>query len=285
MDPLVSIGMPVYNCGQTLHLALRSLLFQTYTNWELILIDDGSTDNTLEVIRKYHDSRIRLVADNLHRGLSVRLNQAIQTSHGKYFGRMDGDDIAYPERLAKQVAFLEAHPTVDLVGTWVLVFNQQGQAVGKRAGPALHEQICRSPHSGFPIAHPTFLGKLAWFRHYCYDENALKAQDQDLLLRSYRYSHFANLQEVLLAYREEDLQLKKILKGRHYFMRFLCREYSRQGCNLLLIRALFEQVLKGLIDCIAVSTGLKYNLLRHRAQPITLAEQQEWEKVWYIVNR
>src|SRR5512135_1398022 len=119
-QPLVSIGMPVRNNEATLALAIRSILEQTYTNWELLLIDDGSSDGTLRVMRGFTDERIRIFSDGLSLGLPDRLNQAIDASRGEYFARMDGDDVSYPRRLGRQVDYLRHHPQVDLVGAWAI---------------------------------------------------------------------------------------------------------------------------------------------------------------------
>ena len=211
--PLVSIAMPVRNGARTLALAVQSILDQTYPHWELWIMDDGSTDGTPDLARSFGDPRIQVRADGGGQGISARLNQVIDLAHGSLYARMDADDVAYPQRLAEQVAYLAAHPTVDLVGAWVVVFNQAGQAAGKRTGPEAHAAICARPHAGFPIVHPTFLGHLAWFRRYQYDPRITNAQDQDLLLRAYRTSTLANVPEILLGYRENGSNWAKRCAG------------------------------------------------------------------------
>lgn len=282
--PLVSIGMPVQNSSRTIGVAIRSLLAQTFGDWELLVIDDGSTDNTPKIVSQHEDKRIRLQVDGFRLGLAVRLNQAIELSRGKYFARMDSDDVAYPLRLERQVSYLQANPEVDLVGAWTLVFGRHGAAIGKRIAPQTHEAICARPMAGFPVAHPTYLGRLEWFRCYRYHESRLRCEDQDLLLRSYRYSRFANLPEILLGYREERIDLRKILTGRYHFLHSVVRDCFRQRRFDLLVRAMLEQGLKSSLDCIAVGTGLNYRLLRHRAAPVTPSERQAWEHVWQSVS-
>src|SRR5690348_1576876 len=115
MDPLITIGMPVRNCERTVAAAIRSILNQTCGNWELLIIDDESEDNTVEVASWFRDQRIHLLSGNVHAGLPARLNQAVRRGSGKYFARMDGDDISFPQRLERQVAYLEARPEVDLL--------------------------------------------------------------------------------------------------------------------------------------------------------------------------
>ena len=156
MQPLVSIGMPVFNCEKTLNIAVQSILNQTYSNWELILIDDGSEDKTLEIANSFQDSRIKVIADGRNQQLPIRLNQAIALSRGKYFARMDGDDVSYPERLQRQVEYLEQHPEIDLLGTGSINFRD-GKATGAVQLEESHAGICARPWSSFILLHPTWM--------------------------------------------------------------------------------------------------------------------------------
>jgi glycosyltransferase involved in cell wall biosynthesis len=130
----------------------------------LLVIDDGSSDTTLQIAQAFHDERIRYYSDGKRLGLGDRLNQAIALSGGEFFARMDGDDVAYPHRLEQQIQFLCKQPDVDLVGAQTMVFGMNGSPLGKRGGATHHREICAKPFSGMPISHPTF-GQLAWFRH------------------------------------------------------------------------------------------------------------------------
>lgn len=277
--PLVSVGMSVRNCESTLGAALQSVVQQTYTHWELWLLDDGSTDGTLNVARQFSDPRIRLIVDGRRRGLAARLNQAVDLAQGQYFARMDGDDICYPERLERQVAMLQSRPDIDMLGCGAIVFNGGGQAVGRLPIRLEHAEICARPWAGFYLAHPTWVGRTDWFKKYLYRQDAMRAQDQDLLLRAYRHSHFAALPDTLLGYRQETLSLSRTLRGRYHFSRALFRQMLGGG-DWQLIRGLIEQPLKGMIDIFAVGTGLNYRLLRHRALPIDEKARAEWEAVW-----
>lgn len=278
--------MAVFNSERTLPLALRSIIWQTCPHWELILIDDGSSDGTLHIARQFADPRIRMVADGQHLGLSRRLNQAVAASRGTYFARMDGDDIAYPERLERQIAYLQAHPAVDLVGSQVLVFGEDGRPLGKPHIPETHAEICaRAFLDVLPLRHPTFLGSRAWFRRHRYDDEAIKTQDQILLLRSYRSSTYANVPEILLGYREEQLDLRKMLLTRYFVLPFMLRELLRHGQPGLALRASLRQMIKGLVEVLAVGSGLKYGLLGHRLGQMSLAEQQRWQAIWQRANQ
>jgi glycosyltransferase involved in cell wall biosynthesis len=281
---LISIGMSVRNNQTTLRLAVQSIINQTYPNWELLLIDDGSSDETLRVARSFDDERIKIWSDGLSLGLPARLNQAITTSRGEYFARMDGDDISYPERLERQISYLQRHPNVDLVGSWMLVYGPEGRLLGKRPAPEDHNIICARPSAGFPLAHSTFLGRIDFFRRYMYRVSAVRCEDQDLLLRTYRQSVFANVPEILYGVGEQ-LYLNKLLTSRRFFAKSLFTEFRQQGRLYLAVRAVLEQGLKAMIDIAAIGSGLNYRLLRHRARPVTLTEQERWEQVWADLNK
>ena len=278
--PYVSIGMSVYNCATTVDVAVRSIVNQTFSEWELLLIDDGSTDGTVDLARSYSDPRIRIFSERLHQGQAACLNQAIDLARGKFFARMDGDDVSYPDRLALQVEYLEEHPEIDLLGGGMLIFGRGGEALGARESQVTHEQICRRPWAGFYIAHPTWLGRIEWFRKYLYRSETDPAQDQDILLRSYENSRFAALPGIVLGYREEELALGKILRLRRSVVRSAVREALRRRTYLMCVGTVIEQTLKGLTDCVAIGTGLDYLMLRHRAVRVDEATVRRWMEVW-----
>lgn len=285
MEPLVSIGMSVLNCERTLGAAIRSILNQTYSNWELLLIDDGSTDKTLLIAQSFKDARIKVIADGLHKNLPTRLNEAIALSRGRYFARMDGDDIAYPERLQTQVKYLESHPDIDLVASQVIVIDKDGHAIGTTALKKFHSEICSRPWAGFKLSHPTWIGKIEWFRDHQYQTQAIRAQDQELLLRTYKTSCFACVPDILLGYREESLSLRKILTGRYHFSLALLK-IALSERDFLLAFGIVEQALKALVDIFAITTGLNYKILGHRRGGIAVdtATLIRWQQVWSKCN-
>src|ERR1700688_1390667 len=275
-SPLVSLGMSVLNCERTIVVSIQSLLNQTFKDWELIIIDDGSQDGTLGAARVFRDPRIRVIDGRENMGLSTRLNQAVQLSRGRYFARIDGDDIAYPERLAKQVAFLDLHPAVDLLATSVCVFRDDGFLLGLRRLPVSHHAICAHPWSGFPMAHPTWMGKLAWFRANPYRTDAVRMEDKELLFRTYANSNFAGLDEVLLGYRESSMSLSKILLARRNFVRILWQASGKHCSFLIALRGMAGQAVRAIVDASALTSGLRYRLLRHRARPTSDQERTRW---------
>ena len=195
---LVTIGIPFYNADFFFDTAIRSVLKQTYTNWKLILVDDGSTDNSLTIAKKYEslDFRISVFSDGLNRNLAYRLNQISILADTKYLARMDADDIMHPERIQKQVEILEKHPNIDVLGTNAYVIDDENKITGVRRN--IENKIEKT--SSF--IHPSIMGKTSWFRENKYDEKMLRSQDAELWYRTKEKSVFYTTREPLLFYRE-----------------------------------------------------------------------------------
>ena len=124
-NTLVSIVIPVYNGEVYLRDAIQSVVNQTFQNWKLYLINDGSTDGSLVIMEEYalRDARIKVIDDGQNKGLVTRLNQSVEIAVGKYYARMDADDIMYITRIEEQVTFLESHPDVDVLGTSIMIMH------------------------------------------------------------------------------------------------------------------------------------------------------------------
>ncbi|WP_051082002.1 glycosyltransferase family 2 protein [Methylophilus methylotrophus] len=204
-QPLISIGMPIYNPGQLLREAIQSILNQTHQNWELLIVDDDSTDRELENIEAsglLNDSRIKIYKNEQNIGLAASLNKCIELAKGEYFARMDQDDISLPNRLEAQLAFLTSHPQVDLLATRVNTINFKGKVVGKLPFAITHEDLCAKPWRSFYMPHPSWMGKMEWFKQHLYKvPQSYYSEDFELLLRSHSTSRFYCLNSVLLHYR------------------------------------------------------------------------------------
>jgi glycosyltransferase involved in cell wall biosynthesis len=118
ISPKISVVMPVYNGKEYLALAVESILRQTFADFEFIIINDGSTDNSADIAASYEDPRIKLLHNDKNLGLIPSFNRGLENSRGEYIARMDADDIAFPDRFKKQVAFLDDHPDIALCGSW-----------------------------------------------------------------------------------------------------------------------------------------------------------------------
>ena len=252
--PKISVALPARNASRTVANSVRSILSQSFSDFELIFLDDGSSDRTFDIISGFSYDRIRIVSDGQLRGLTFRLNQAIEMARGQYFARMDADDVSFPDRLAKQFAFMEAHPAVDLVGCRVMLFNDEGEPKGYFPLKETHAKICRHPWQGFDLAHPTWFGRIDWFKRFGY-RDILRAEDQDLLLRSYRQSCFACIPEVLFAYRLGSASLGRRLQGRKALFSRQFSEFieHRELGNLGLVSVAF--VARIMMDMVAIVPG------------------------------
>lgn len=205
VSPTVSVLMPVHNGQLYLPQAVESVLSQTFKDFEFIAIDDGSTDDSLLILREYErrDSRVQVLS-RPNTGIVGALNDGLELATGEFVARMDADDIALSERLAKQVAFLRAHPECVLVGSRVLLIDPEGAPIGEWATQTAHEDIDGGHLTlHWPMVHPavtmrrSIVMQLGGYRQ---QYNTL--EDLDLFLRMAERGRLANLPDVLLHYRQ-----------------------------------------------------------------------------------
>jgi glycosyltransferase involved in cell wall biosynthesis len=203
--PVISILMPVYNGGKYLRPAIDSMLCQTERNFELLILNDGSTDNTQAVVESFHDERIIAVNNAVNQGLIATLNQGIKLARGTFIARMDQDDLASPERLEKELRFLEANPDICAVATRIMLMDETGKETGFWNDDKLAvtvEQICRRMPEENCIAHPTILIRSEVLRKYGYHKDQKGSEDWDLWMRLLTDGNkIAKINEVLLHYR------------------------------------------------------------------------------------
>ena len=193
-EVLVTIAIPIYNAEAYLAYAIQSVINQSYQNWELLLMCDGSSDNSTTIATAYakKDNRIKLVDDRINKGLIYRLNQSIDMAKGKYYARMDADDIMVVSRIAEQVTFLDAHPEVDVCGASIMTIDNENRIMGSG--------LSEGNVNGF--IHPTVMGRTSWFKSNPYADWALRAEDFELWSRTSSVSNFYAIGTPLLFYRE-----------------------------------------------------------------------------------
>lgn len=191
--PLVSIAIPIYNADKYLDYSIRSVINQSYSNWELFLMEDGSTDLSPSIAQRYasFDDRIRYISDGYNRGLVYRLNQSIQLSNGKYYARMDADDIMCVQRIETQVGIMEADEGIDIIGSSTMFIDKDNNISGSRSMKGIVESFI----------HPSILGKTEWFKGNPYNPEAFRVEDKDLWYRTSYKSRFVNIENPLLFYR------------------------------------------------------------------------------------
>ena len=271
--------MSVRNGASTVGAAIRSVLMQTLHDWELIVIDNGSSDRSGAIVAGFGDPRIRLVREASTSFFAVRLNQAVALSRGEFIARMDADDICFPDRLSRQVARLRADARLDLLGCGVVVFKSGGNLVGEMPVGLAHQHIVARPFVGFPFPHPTWCGRASWFRENPYDSTLQYAEDQDLLLRSFRHSKLGGLDTVLLGYRQDRLALKKLIPGRITFAKSVWRNGVAAGEVLPALAGMATHAVKGMTDVATLSLGLNRQMQLQRLKPVSAAIEREWRQL------
>ncbi|WP_174589763.1 glycosyltransferase [Methanocella conradii] len=201
-DPTVTVLMSVYNGERYLREAVDSIIAQTYEDFEFLIVNDGSTDSSIEVLQSYEDPRIRIINNDVNIGLTKSLNRGVQLARGRYIARMDADDVSSPDRLEKEVQFLDAHPDVGLVGSNVKVIDDDGRDVGVMTYPETSGHIKWYMLFFNPMVHPTLLIRREVFERVGgYNEGIRYAQDYELLCRLAPITRFWNLQDTLLRFR------------------------------------------------------------------------------------
>ncbi|MBI2590504.1 MAG: glycosyltransferase family 2 protein [Candidatus Blackburnbacteria bacterium] len=204
-QPLVSILLPVYNAEGYLRACLDSILAQTYKNFEVIAVNDGSTDNSLKKLRNYAktDSRIKVFTNKTNRGIGYTANIAMFHSRGQFVARMDADDIMLPNRLKLQINYLQSHPQTVLVGGQCIVIDEEGRITGEKRNPEKHSEIYKMMLTSMSVQNPTIMinRKLARKDSLKLDANLHPVDDLDMLFKLTRDGKFVNLPEYVLQYR------------------------------------------------------------------------------------
>lgn len=231
--PLISIIMSVYNDEKHIKEALDSLFSQTLDDFEIIIVDDCSTDRTVQIIERYEDERIHLLRNEGNKGLTRNLNKAIEYIKGTYVARMDGDDICYPERLEKQVKYLEEHKKVMLISCRTKMFGEENLISRIKGTPEeLKAMMLIRP----VLAHPGFLMRAELLTEYGmrYDESFLSAQDYDFAVRTAQRFAIAVTPEILLRYRVHKKQVSSSKTGEQMKNADRVRKYqlNRMGVKL-----------------------------------------------------
>ena len=219
----ISVLMSVYNGEKYILDAIKSVLNQSYVNFEFIIIDDGSTDNTLSIIKSFSDNRIKLIQNKKNLGLTKSLNIGLEAAAGKYIARMDADDICDPERLSLQLNYLNNHPEIGVLGTDIELINKVGKKFNSKKNIKslnIHNSIAYIFNTQKPKSHNLCIWYLL-FKNCFYHPTVIfkkdviieaggykakRSEDLDLWSRLFLKTKFANLKSSLLYHRIHDTQ-------------------------------------------------------------------------------
>ncbi len=206
-NPAISVLMPVFNSEDFIRGAVDSILNQTFKDFELLVIDDGSTDNTWKIINSFSDTRLVKLKNPKNKGIVCSLNKALKLARGKYIARMDSDDISVADRLEKQYKFMENHPEIDVCGSWVRYFTRV-PGIRRTYGTKLKpEAIKASFLFENVIQHPTVVCRKKIFKNKSYSHGYPHAEDYALWVTLADTSSFAIYPEILLNYRLHKNQI------------------------------------------------------------------------------
>ncbi|MBO0896453.1 glycosyltransferase family 2 protein [Arthrobacter sunyaminii] len=246
LKPQVTVGIPYTNQGKLLAEAINSVLAQTHEAWELILYGDGPDPETQRIAESYTDKRIRHIHRNHRKGLSSALNTIAEETQTHFLARMDGDDLMHPQRLEKQMQYLNTHPDTDVVGSRAYMIDEQSTLIGSFNEPELPVRPLDFFNSN-AFTHPTVMGRTKWFLENKYDETLMRAEDKELWIRTHQSSKFAKLEDRLLYYRVSSIVDWRKQAKDSAFDRQVIRQHSTLVPPSFIVRKLFTSYIKQVV--------------------------------------
>lgn len=260
---MLSIAIPFYNAEKYLEKAINSVVTQTYQDWKLILLDDGSTDNSLNIANEiaFNDGRISVISDGQNMNLGFRLNQIPTLVNTKYLMRMDADDIMHPRKVEKQMAIMLNNPDIDVLGTNAYSIDENNMVLGIRYKNVKKNELIDV--KGF--IHPTIIAKTEWFLKNKYDEKALRIEDSELWYRTANMNNFKMLTEPLFFYREVGKNYYKKYFNANHSKSYVLKKYSN---NSFWKKFFLMNLIKGIIYQVFNLFGKEDSLILRRNQII-----------------
>jgi glycosyltransferase involved in cell wall biosynthesis len=228
-NPKVSILMSVYNGANFLPKSIESVLDQSFANFEFIIINDCSTDNSLEIIKNYQrkDKRIKIISNKKNLGLTRSLNKGLKTANGKHIARIDADDYCRQDRLQKQTNFLEKNKNIFLVASWVLIVGEDSSPIGIKKIPVNSLVIAKRLEKGNCLFHSSIMFRSHPFARY--RNKFIYAQDYDFYLRLLsKNKKIAVIPEPLISYRTSDETISIQKKAQQDFFAQKAKEFHKQ---------------------------------------------------------
>lgn len=252
---IISVILPVFNGEDHLAECIESVLYQSYTNFEFIIVDDASTDSTPQILEKYsnQDERIRVITNTVNQKQTVSANTACKNSVGKYIARMDADDIALPKRFEKQFEFLEANPDVGMVGSWTDTISDSGKVIGQWKTSAEPNVLIWDLLFGASFAHSSVMMRKDSIVHVGFYQ-LYQAEDYDLWSRISRITKVANIPEILQQKRVwgGQLALKVISKNHDCTLQVMQNNMqlllNNSSIDLELVKAIHSVIEKNQIE-------------------------------------
>ena len=209
----ISIVMPVYNAEHFLKEAIGSILGQSFSDFEFIIVNDGSSDESGNIVKSFNDKRIVYIGNTANSGLAHSINTGVQAARGLYIARMDADDIALPHRLEEEAKYLDTHPAIGVVGSWMVFMNESGNLSHVLKRPATPLGVKWQSLFSTPLFHPAIMARSEILKQNPYDENLHNSEDYELWSRLLfkQGVQLANIEKPLLYYRSFDKSFTRSL--------------------------------------------------------------------------
>ena len=272
--PKISVVMSVYNAESYLKEAIESVLKQSFTDFEFIIVDDGSTDRSFRIISSYDDDRIKLLRNKVRIGLTKSLNKALRIAKGEYIARQDADDISFPHRFEYQIKFFEKNAKVVLLGTSIYIIDEKGRILGVKKG-------CPRPTLSSLLKHNEFIHGSVMFKKAIidklggYDELFKYSQDYELWLRIAKHYDVRNLQIPLYALRIRRGSVGFTRTKEQFLYQMLARKIAMQ--KLKVDKRLKNLIKNYGIECICSSLNFWEKLSLYEAQARSIFSGYLWQ--------
>ncbi|MEM7129578.1 MAG: glycosyltransferase family A protein [Chloroflexota bacterium] len=229
MSSLVSVIMPCYNAQDTLVLALASLISQTYKTWECVVVDDGSTDNSREIIGQFTDQRIRCISLPSNQGRGVARQIALNHSRGEFLTMLDADDWLYPDKLERQLALFQSKPDLALISTSLAMVAKNGELLGIRGSSGFETDLSvyapLTRLGATPVPHAPSMIRMKVAKQYSYDINLRRSQDSDFLFQILSMHPYGLIHEPYYAYDWQATLTRQKLWGAYYYKLKMLNKY------------------------------------------------------------
>jgi glycosyltransferase involved in cell wall biosynthesis len=272
VTPIATVGIPFLDEEHTLAAATRSILRQTVSEIEVLLVDDGSTDRSLEIARSFSDPRVVVLSDGTRRGLPARLNEITRRARAEVVVRMDADDVSHPTRLERQLACLEATAS-DAVGCWIALIDENEHVFAISEAPTTIRSAAEVLDWGvFP--HASMVARRSWLLENPYNEMLTRAEDRELFCRTIRTSRFGVVPEVLYVVRVSARGgFLADYRTSHRQNRIIFRQYGPEVVGLGgTLRRIAVSYAKSAVMTTAARLGLADSIVRRRGRPARTSE-------------
>ena len=276
--PLVSVAIPFRDSASTLPDAIRSIFAQTFEDWELLLLDDGSRDHSLDIARSISDPRVRVFSDGTNKGLAARLTQAAAEARAPFLFRMDADDLMLPHRIERQLELLTSDRNLDLVGSGALTIDAAGNLVGVRRLPPFSTDPRDVLRKGLFI-HPTVAGRREWFLENPYSLEFSRAQDYELWNRTCRNLSAQRIDEPLIFYRDGYSSPRSFRLGCQYGRRIYRQYGPRTIGRLMTTRMILRSIANEHLYSVASLFGMHKHLVAARSTPLPEHEHNKFASI------